>query len=256
MKMNYILAMILAWSVTTHAQIEQYGTADDGTPLHWTVVLPGTSGTHTGILLIPGGEFKLLHPIPLNVSQDLANANYLVFNQVEHRTAPHGKKLPGQMSTGQFPDQTNDVTIAANAARTDPRSNGKVFVIGGSSGASHAEWLGALALVDAAVLFSPATQYDDPVSLQDSQFANDVNNYAPNNLAAASPDSVLMTTSAPIFIASFSQDEIPAPQYNLAVAKLTSLGIPFQAILISGRGHAYAAWSHVKSQVLAFLGSR
>ena len=37
----------------------------------------------------------------------------------------------GQTSDGRFPDQPNDIELAAMAARADFRCNGEVFAIGG-----------------------------------------------------------------------------------------------------------------------------
>ena len=136
---------------------EQYATADDGTPLHWLPVIPTGSGKHPAVILFPGGEFKRLDAIPDAVSKSLTAAGYMVFNMTEYRTAPPNK-LAGQVSLGRWPDQTNDVELAAAAATTDSRCNGEVFVVGGSAGASHAAYLIAEGLVKAAVAISPPMQ--------------------------------------------------------------------------------------------------
>ena len=108
-------------------------------------------------------------------------------------------------------------------------------------------------MANAAVLMSPAMQFDDPVSLQNSNFSHDVTNYAPNNLSAASPINVLASHSAPIFLMAFQQDSMPAPQYLLTVAKLAALGASFDSLLLPGQGHSFDAWPTIKDQAITFL---
>jgi acetyl esterase/lipase len=64
--------------------------------------------------------------------QDLAAAGYIAFS-IEYRLAPPGA-LPGQISDGRFPDQTDDVKLAVRTARADRRCNGQVGAVGGSAG--------------------------------------------------------------------------------------------------------------------------
>src|SRR5438132_7630438 len=216
---SVIFASLLFLSRTAISQqIETYGIADDGTPLHWKILLPSGSGPWPFALAIHGGGFKSGDPgLPFNVcAQDLVNAGYFVACP-EYRLAPPGQ-LVGQTSDGRFPDQTNDVMLAVAKAKADLRCNGEVFAVGGSAGASHSAWLAGKHLVNAAVLMSPAMEFDDPTSLRNSNFNHDVTNYAPNNLSAASPINVLASHSAPIFLVAFQQDSMPAPQYVLTVA--------------------------------------
>lgn len=232
--------------------IEQYGTANDGTPLTWKVLTPTDGEKHPAVLCIPGGGFKNLHSVPSMVVNDLVTAGFVVFSNVQYRTAPPNK-LTGQVSDGHFPDQTNDVTIAAAAAKTDSRCNGTVFAIGGSAGASHAAYLMTKSLVKKAVCMSPAMLFDDPQSLLNGTFKRDVNNYAPNNLSAASPYNLLATDESPIMLVAFQQDNMPAPQYLLSAQHLTDLDAPSQQILISGVGHSWDAWPQIKTQAIEFL---
>jgi len=204
-------------------------------------------------LAIHGGGFKSGDPgLPFNVcAQDLVNAGYFVACP-EYRLAPPGQ-LVGQTSDGRFPDQTNDVMLAVAKAKADLRCNGEVFAVGGSAGASHSAWLAGKHLVNAAVLMSPAMQFNDPVSLKNSNFNHDVNNYAPNNLSAASPLGMLTTNDSPIFVAAYQQDSMPAPQYNLTVADLVRLGAPHNSLLLAGQGHSFDMWPTIKDQAIAFL---
>lgn len=231
----------------------QYDIASDSTPLHWQEYIIQDGNIHPAVIFLPGGGFRKLLSIPFSIPNDILALGYNVFTQTQYRIAPPNK-IPGQVSLGRFPDQTNDVQLAAAAAAADTRCNGEVFVIGGSAGASHAAYLAANSFVKAAVSLSPAMQFDDPVSLQqDATFRGDVNNYSPGNLPAASPNNMLVSAESPLFIAAFSQDHMPGPQYDLAVAKLESLGAPYESTLIPGSGHSWDCWPFVRDQVVAFL---
>src|SRR5262249_4697509 len=155
--------------------------------------------------------------IPSVIPTDLVAAGFTVYNMVTYRLAPPNK-LPGQVTDGRYPDQIDDVTRAAIAAAKDSHCNGTVFVIGGSSGAAHAAVLAARNLVKAAVLLSPPMKFDDATSLQNTQFSNAVTNYSPD-LPAGSPYYMLAATEAPIFLAAFHNDTMPAPQFTLTKAK-------------------------------------
>jgi acetyl esterase/lipase len=231
----------------------QYGTADDGTVLRWQVSVPNNGQQqHPTVILIPGGGFMALGGIPYNpFVSDLVAAGYLVFDNVQYRLAPPNR-LPGQVSDGRFPNQTDDVSIAAKAAVHDARCNGDVFVIGGSAGGSHAIVLAARNLVRAAVALSPATQFDDEISLQNRYFSMPVRNYAPD-LAAASPNNMMVTNQAPLLIASFSQDSMPPRQYTLSISRLISLGAPYESQMVPGSGHSWRIWPSVRDQIITFL---
>ncbi len=228
----------------------QYATADDGTPLHWTMFAPNDGQKHPAVLLIHGGGFTLPSQVPVFVAMDLVAAGYTVFSQVQYRLAPPNK-ITGQTSDGCYPNQTDDVTLAARAAVTDPRSNGEVFVIGGSAGGSHAAVLAARGLVKAAVLLSPAMQFDaTPTS---AQFRQAVNNYAPNRLVEASPNTMLANDEAPIFIVAFTQDSMPSNQYLTGVSRLVAVGATYESLLVPGIGHSFSLWNTVKIQIISFL---
>ena len=117
-------------------QTEVYGTASDGTVLHWIVYQPSTPGPWPTVLVIHGGGFNAGSPDSSSESitcgQDLAAAGYIAFS-IEYRLAPPGA-LHGQTSDGRFPDQSDDVKLAVRTARLDPRCNGQVGAVGGSAG--------------------------------------------------------------------------------------------------------------------------
>lgn len=76
------------------------------------------------------------------VAQDLANAGYYTL-VASYRLAPCGQ-IQGQPChiddalTGRPPQQTDDVKAEIQAIRADSHFNGKLGVIGGSGGGSHA----------------------------------------------------------------------------------------------------------------------
>jgi acetyl esterase/lipase len=77
-------------------------------------------------------------------ANDLINHGFLVF-QIEHRLAPPGLAFgqtahSGHPESGRPPQQGDDVMQHILAALADPECNGIIFLIGGSSGATHALW--------------------------------------------------------------------------------------------------------------------
>ena len=144
--LNFFVVLFLAFGACTYVnaetssdstpQTEVYGTASDGTVLHWIVYQPSTPGPWPTVLVIHGGGFNAGSPDSSSESvtcaQDLAAAGYIAFS-IEYRLAPPGA-LPGQTSDGRFPDQSDDVKLAIRTARPDPRCNGQVGAVGGSAG--------------------------------------------------------------------------------------------------------------------------
>ena len=125
--------------------VEVFGTATDGTVLHWYVYTPSTPGPWPAMLIIHGGGFNenspTSSPESVTCGQDLAAAGYIAFS-IEYRLAPPGA-LAGQKSDGRFPQQNDDCKLAVRTARADPRCNGQVGAIGGSAGGYHTAYLAA-----------------------------------------------------------------------------------------------------------------
>ncbi len=240
-----------------------YGTADDGTPLRWTIYPGAGPGPHPAVLVIHGGGFRMEPPSPktFEAARDAAAAGFNAFH-VEYRLASRDG-LPGQKSLGQFPDQTNDLKIAVRAARKYPGGNGKVGAIGGSAGGAHDVFLAATGTVgddrlDAAVALSGAYDFNDQSSAQPN-FRRLVENYAgspdPAALTKASPITYVDKQIAPLYVIASDNDAMPPEQYTDLIKKLKAVGATnFQELLRpNSRAHAFAYWPEVRTQCLSFL---
>ena len=246
---------------------EIYARASDRTALMWDVYTPAGQGPWPAVLVIHGGSFyggDAGDDGVVTCAQDLANAGYLAFS-ISYRLAPPGS-IPGQRSSGQFPDQYDDVHLAVAAARADPRGNGQVGAVGGSAGATHASWTAATGVpgadrLDVAVCLSGA--YDFADATPDNGlifFISVVTNYVgvpaedKVSLRAASPAWVLDAGVAPLYLFDTADDLMPGAQLDNMIAHLDGLGVTnYQAQRIAGNLHSFAFWPTVKADALAFL---
>ncbi len=247
---------------------EVYATASDGTPLHWIVYTPSTPGPWPAVLVIHGGGFyggtPSSSPQSIACARDMAAAGYIAFS-IEYRLAPPGA-LPGQVSDGRFPDQTDDVKLAVNAARTDSRANGQVGAVGGSGGGYHAAFAAATGTVgvdrvDVAVCLSGAYDLSDfSANPNISSFTEKVTNYVgvpttdTTGLRAASPAWVADAATSPLFLVTSLGDAMPYSQFPDMVAHLDALGLKnYQTLSLPGKDHSFAHWPAVKEQAMVFL---
>jgi len=121
----------------------------DGDILHRYRFVPPTpyGPTYPTVLMLPPDEFKLEYgdsgvPSERWATYDLQQAGFLVF-QVDHRLAPPGA-LTGQrysVTSGRFPEQTDDIKRQIMAALADSQCNGKIYLVGGSAGGCLALWV-------------------------------------------------------------------------------------------------------------------
>ncbi len=209
------------------------------------------------------------------VAQDLANAGYYTL-VASYRLAPCGQ-IEGQpchiddAATGRPPQQTNDVKAEIRAIRADTaHCNGKVGVVGGSAGASHAlfvtldtstsgGWSPTLR-PDCAVGLSGAYDYSDrtpedygvhhadPVET----FAYDVTNYTnTTNLTTQknlSPVSLVPTATPfkPVMLINSRYDPMPYHQIFDLTCAFQSNGVnPSLYTVITvpdSSAHAQALW--------------
>lgn len=241
-----------------------YGKADDGTPLRWTIYPGAGPGPHPAVLVIHGGGFRREPNSQKTVlaAEDAAAAGFNAF-LVEYRLASqHG--LPGQTSSGCYPEQTNDLKIAVRAAREYSGGNGKVGAIGGSAGASHAVYLAATGTpgddrLDAAVALSGAYDFDDPGAEERRGFERFVVGYVgssnPAALQKASPITYVDKQTAPLYVIASDHESMPPQQFADLIKKLNKVGdTDFQKLLrTNSHAHAFANWPFVEDRCLAFL---
>jgi acetyl esterase/lipase len=267
----FIVATCLAGFIPQKAEAsgwagkEVYGVAPDGTQLEWVVYKPDGAGPWPAVLVIHGGGFKgggSASGAP--VALDLAAAGYIAFS-IEYRLAPPGA-LPGQVSDGRYPQQTDDVKMAVRAARANPLCNGKVGAVGGSAGGYHTAFVAATGTpgddrIDVGVSMSGAYDFSDFSSDPNIwNFTNDVTNYVnvPTTdieaLRAASPAWLVDATVPPLFLINTAQDPMPFPQLADMTSKLDSLGVTsYRALTLPGSEHAFDYWPTVKDEAIAFL---
>ena len=248
---------------------EVFGTASDGTVLHWVVYTPTTPGPWPAVLIIHGGGFDANSPTssPESVTcgQDLAAAGYIAFS-VEYRLAPPGF-LPGQVSDGRFPQQEDDVKLAVRTARADSRCNGQVGAIGGSAGGYHTAYLAATGTpgddrIEVGVSLSGVFDASDfspnpTLGYFTATVLNYFNNVSTTDVAAlraGSPAWIADNTIAPLFIVNSLEDPMPYSQLSDMIMHLDALGVTNYKVLgRAGSEHAFANWPFVKDQALTFL---
>ncbi len=247
---------------------EVFGTAPDGTVLHWVAYAPTTPGPWPAVLVIHGGNFyggsPSGSPESVSMAQDLAAAGYIAFS-IEYRLAPPGA-LTGQVSSGQFPEQTDDVKMAVRAARADSRCNGQVGAIGGSAGASHAAFVAATGTpgddrIDVGICLSglyDATDFSANPGW--GTYANSLLGYLgvpQSDVAvekAASPAWLADSTIAPLMLVHNTEDSMPYSQLGDMISHLDALGVVnYAAITLAGDYHSFDAWAFVKDQAMIFL---
>ena len=147
--------------------------------------------------------------------------------------------------------------------RSDPRCNGWVGAVGGSSGASHAAYVAATGIpgdtrFDAAVCLSGDYDFSDFTGDVSGDVKHGVANYVGTfnlrKLLKASPILVVNQTIPPLFLVNSTDEFMPLPQLQDMTDRLTSLGvINFQSKTLDGTLHAFDYWSMIKDDAIAFL---
>jgi acetyl esterase/lipase len=249
-------------------QTEVYGTASDGTVLHWDVYAPAGSGPWPAVLVIHGGRFvegsPSSSPELISCAQALAAAGYVAF-AIENRLAPPGG-LPGQVSDGRFPDQSDDAKLSVRAARADARCNGQVGAVGGSSGGYLVAFVAGTGTkgddrIDVGVSLSGMYDASDFSSSQYlAGYTDSVTNYvgvpspATATLRAASPAWLADAETAPLFLVNSVGDSMPYVQLCNMIEHLDALGLRnYQALTLAGSDHSFGNWAAVKDLALTFI---
>lgn len=269
--LSVVLALLFLGSFASADVVpvtEVYGTASDGTVLHWVAYTPSTPGPWPAVLLIHGGGFNAGDPSSsaesVNCAQDLAAAGYLALS-IEYRLAPPGS-LPGQTSLGLFPDQVADVNLAIRTARNDPRCNGQVGGVGGSAGGYHVAYAAATGTrgydrLDVGVSMSGAYDLSDfSPSWNIKAFTGDVTAYVGvttanlTSLRNASPAWVLDGTISPLYLMNTVGDPMPYVQLSDMLAHLDAFNVQnYRAATLPGNTHSWSNWPAVKGYALQFL---
>ncbi len=267
------LCLNLFAAAQAHARVAQepseaFALASDGTELHWVVFTPQGTGPWPAVLVIHGGGFTggtpTSSPESVNCARDLAAAGYIAFS-VEYRLASPGL-LPGQVTDGRFPDQSDDVKLAVSAARHDPRCNGQVGAVGGSAGGYQVAFTAGTGTIgedriDVGVSMSGAYDFSDDSSNPNLKgFQDNVNNYVGvtsddvASLQAASPVYLIDANTAPLFLINTEEDPMPFRQLADMTNRLDELGLTnYQSLSLPGGQHSFSYWQTVKAQAIAFL---
>jgi acetyl esterase/lipase len=264
-----LAAFLLAHASAGPARTELYGTASDGTPLEWNVYTPTTEGPWPAVLVIHGGHFRggtNRSPDLVSCAQDLAAAGFITF-AIEYRLAPDGS-IPGQVSDGRFPQQSDDVRLAILAARADARANGQVGIVGGSAGGYQAAFAAVTGTpgqdrIDVGVSLSGAYDFTDSTPNANlPEFQDDVMNYVGVDLSdipalrAASPAWLADSNTAPLFLVHTVDDPMPYSQQDDMIAALDAQGVTnYSALTLPGSDHSFTYWPLVKDQAITFLSS-
>jgi acetyl esterase/lipase len=276
-----------------------------GAPLGWRVFAPSSGRKRPAILLIHGGGFNSNAHGPFhdnrldNIATDLANAGYYTL-VVGYRLARPGL-IPDQEChdneasmdmSGVAPTQSKDIEALIRAARADSHCNGKVGVLGGSAGATHAMYAALdthrdpvgtwpqwntfrTDLPDAAIGLSGAYDFADRTALPYCDrkggdildlFQMDIENYTRKVCALdqlpLSPVGVLdnynhHTVLPPLLFFSAPDDAVPITQLTDLSCALDNMGIPYTAEIVTGdqncHKHSFDYWTAVSTEVICFF---
>lgn len=254
---------------------------NDGTntQLYWRVWVPLTGTSWPAILILHEGHFaagSIYGGTVGKIAAELRDAGYIVFVG-DYRLAPCGL-IKGQpihdntaagIASGRPPQQMNDVKALIGAVRADIRYNGKLGVLGGSSGATHAAWAAIDRTTstnwpvwkdtlwpDAVACLSGAYDFSDrsmPGVTQDA-FVEKVQNYTNKcQLSDLRELSVirLIEQSAtpnvkPIFAVNADNEQMPLPQLFDLRCALENKGVLsslYQTLVVpNNSNHAFGYW--------------
>lgn len=253
--------------------IEQYAITDTGVALRWSVYVPPDGGRHPAVIVLHAGGFKSGFPGPAHVAKDLARAGFVAFT-AEYRLAPPHDEMnapehppPSQNTVvppddGHYPKQTKDIQTAIRAARRDPRCNGLVYCVGGSTGGSHTVYLAARGspgddMPDLIVSLSGIYDFANlqhlrfPCRSGETCFWNAIINYVgvpdfqhhQREIEKASPITYVTSNFPPAFIMAALNDttQLRLFDFDALLAKLESVGIT-ESISLHPEAHHYKQW--------------
>ncbi len=241
--------------------------------------MPTTGSSWPAILILHEGHFaagSIYGGTVGTIALELQGLGYLVFVG-DYRLAPCGL-IAGQtvhdnttagIASGRPTQQINDIKSLIAAARNDTRCNGKLGVLGGSSGATHAAWAAIDRTVstvwpiwnadlwpDAVACLSGAYDFSDrsmPGTTQDA-FVQKVENYSNKcqrlelrDLSIVKLIEGLTTPDIkPIYAVNADNDTMPLPQLERLRCALATRGVSsnlYQTLIIpNNSNHAFGYW--------------
>lgn len=240
---------------------EQYGVANDGipgTPLNWDVFVPDSEPPWNLIIVSSCSGFKVYSEAPTVLQaciDSLVAAGNFVLAPHTRLVKPPG--ITGQVGTGWWPQQHDDIALAISTARQDERViyGSRIGIVGGSGGGTHAGWACCNGTdgddkADFGVLLSPATDYGDwtPDAVRLPPFKSAVTKYVHSQDQTVCHNASLVMnlgTPNPMFIASADNDSMPLTQAPDLTNALDAIGVGYLSRLISMRGHAFALWPNL-----------
>ena len=224
--------------------------------MEWRKFIPTGDGPWPAIVLLHQGHFADGHVFSaslVQVATGLQAAGYYVL-VCAFRLAPcgliKGQPCHNDAASGRPPQQTDDVKAFVRAARAEDDCNGKVGVVSGSSGGSHAVFVGldqtsssgwpnwtksdrpdAVVSLSGAYDFScriPESYLPDPLP----GFIQIVENYTdscdPDYQKGKSPVSLLSSQTAditPMYLINSAKDTMPYHQIDVMRCALQNAGV-------------------------------
>jgi acetyl esterase/lipase len=261
------------------------------TVLQWRIYTPNPTPTEAlpGVILVHGGGFHGSSPFEGTMqgpAQDIADAGYYVVS-IDYELAPcslihnqicHRPSADPDGHSGRPPEQTDAVENAVRALRADTtHCNGKVGVVGGSAGGSHAifvsinktptpggvwpHWFanGHDDRPDCAVGLSGAYDlsdrtpenygtYTDPLPMFTANVENYTNSHDLAYQKSVSPVALTIDPDdfKPLLLINSQYDQMPYHQIVDMVCALESAGVSeddYQAITVPDTDdHSWATW--------------
>lgn len=244
-----------------------FAIADDGAPLQGVIFKPTSAPPWPTAVVWHEGGFRsgsMTNGPTVTCCKDLAAAGILAMSANYRLTV---QKIAGQNSTGQWPQQTNDAKAAVKYLRARSDCNGIVDAVGGSAGATHAisvatetsggNWTSADRARRAVCLsgcYDFADRTPDPALAKIVQVINlycgTTDLTAQRNM---SPVTLMDATANSLFLRTSQKETMPYGQWLAILARLTALGLSADTSVLPGTLHAFAYWSSVKNEVIAFL---
>lgn len=269
---------------------ELYAMTSNDVPLYWSPILPSGSGPWPAVAILHAGGFKAGARGPINVAQDLAAAGFLAL-ACDYRLAPPGHIVGQQAASdnGRFPEQTADVQAAIRAAREDLRCDGRVYVVGGSAGGSHAAYMATTGeqdddQPDLAVCLSGVYDFANVAHLNtacivdnETCFWKGVTNYCGclktdlTTLAAAAPITHITASTGPLFLLTSTSEASDLDIYDFVTMKsaldgagiiestsATAVASTYKqwTVTVPNDGqiyHAFDYWPQSKATIIAYL---